>query len=483
MKENNDRPLPRVRRTWRHRVAALGSALALAVTGTVVAAPQPAAAAAPNYDGDPTQYWNQVLVDVFRQLNGPDAAPGRLARAAAMMNAAIFDAETMYRDQWRTRLYQPYLQAGRYFSLGETDHEEERVIGRTAYNILLDLFGTATLHSPSMTNLLDQRFTHRFGTSPTDFDYLDLQVVSSVVQRMRQFRSDDRSTDSTVYTPSPERGAWRPTGDPSCTAAQNAVTPNWGRVKPFSMTSGSQFRRPTPEQAVTYDQLLQTTEYQRQVDLVRRFGGAADTAKTKLERTTPQTAAALFWANDVDDTYRPVGQLLVHTGQVARQLNVTSPYENARLYTLVSLALADAAIAAWDTKYETRIDLWRPESAIREIDPDWRPLSVDRNGNHFSPCFPSWVSGHATFAGAWAGIMTRFFDGNATFTVDTEDPSAPVKSKTFTSFAQAAQENAQSRLWLGVHYPWDADDGMAIGDAIAGHVFTNELTELPTTPR
>ncbi|MBN6057648.1 vanadium-dependent haloperoxidase [Nonomuraea sp. RK-328] len=444
--------------------------------------PQPAAAAVPHFDGDPTQYWNAVLVDVFRQLNGPDAAPGKLARAAAMMNAALFDAETMYHDKWRVRRFRPYLQAGSYFSVAETDHEEERVIGRTAYNILLDLYGTATPHSPSMTSLLDQRFTYRFGTSPTDFDYLDLQVVSSVVQRMRQFRSGDGSANPNLYTPAGVPGAWRPTGDPGCSRPDQAVTPFWGQVKPFALTSGSQFRPDTPQRASDYTELLADPEYQRQVNEVRRLGGAASTAATPNERTADQTAAAKFWANDVDDTYRPVGQLLAHTGQVAQQLGVSDRYESARLHALVSLALADASIAAWDTKYQTVIDLWRPESAIRAIDPDWRPFSVDRNGTHFSPCFPAWVSGHATFAGAWAGIMKRYFNGNATFTVSTEDPTSPVKNKTFTSFDQAAQENAQSRIWLGVHYPWDGSDGLALGENIATYVFTTKLTPLPSAP-
>jgi hypothetical protein len=483
MQENQikKRPLPRVRRTWRHRLAALGSALAV-VTASAAVAPQPAAAAAPHFDGDPTQYWNAVLVDVFRNLNGPDAAPGRLARAAAMMNAALFDAETMYHDKWLVRQFQPYLQAGSYFALAQTDYEEERVIGRTAYNILLDLFGTATNHSPSMTNLLNERFTYRFGTSPADFDYLDVQVVSSVVQRMRQFRSADGSTSTAIYTPATNPGAWRPTGDPGCTSAQQAVTPAWGRVKPFALTSGSQFRPDTPQQAGTYEALLATQAYRDQLDKVRRLGGAASTPLTPNERTAEQTAAAKFWANDVDDTYRPVGQLLVHTGQVARQLNVTSKYDNARLFTLVSLALADASIAAWDAKYDTLIDLWRPASAIKAMDPQWEPFSVDRNGNHFSPCFPAWVSGHATFAGAWAGVMERYFDGNATFTVDTEDPTSPVKSKTFTTFDQAAAENAESRVWLGVHYPWDATDGLALGERIADHVVTHKLVRIPLAP-
>ncbi|GAT66435.1 phosphoesterase [Planomonospora sphaerica] len=462
---------------------ALTAAL-LAAVAAVPVAPEPAAASAPNYVGDPTHYWNTTLLQVFRELNGPDAAPGRLARAAAMMNAAIFDAETMYHDKWRTRRYEPYLKAGSYFSFIETPDEEERVIGRTAYNVLLDLFGPGTNpNSPDQTSYLDRRFRERFGTEPTADDYLDIQVVNSVVTRMRNFRANDGSTDATVYTLDNEPGAWRPTGAPgsSCSTAGDAVTPRWGEVRPFAISSGSKYRPATPQAFSTYRELLSSPAYAAQVDQVRRLGGAASTAATPSERTVEQTAAAWFWSNDLDGTYKPPGQLLDHTRLVAEQRGVSGKYENARLFALVSLALADASIAGWDVKYRTPIDLWRPESAIRDggLDRDWQPLSADRNGTRFSPCFPAWASGHATFAGAWAEIMKKYFGTDAvTFTVTTEDPHAPVRSKTFTSFRQAAQENADSRVYLGVHYPWDSTDGLELGRRIAADVYASKLTPI-----
>ncbi|MBG0830155.1 vanadium-dependent haloperoxidase [Planomonospora sp. ID67723] len=471
----------------RRGVAAVAAALLMA-TGSVTVTAQPAAAAAPNYEGDPTQYWNSTLVQVFRNLKGRDAAPGRLARAAAMMNAAIFDAETMYHDKWKVRKYRPYLQAGSYFSFVETPDEEERVIGRTAYNILLDLFGANKLmDSPDQTDYLDQRFKARFGTEPTADDYLDIQVVSSVVTRMRNDRAGDGSDDSTVYVLDGQPGAWRPTGGPgsSCASAADAVAPRWGEVKPFAITSGSVFRPPTPETYSSYAELLNSPAYQQQVAEVRRLGGAASTAATRNERTTAQTAAAWFWANDLDGTYKPPGQLIEHTRLVAKQRGITSKYENARLFTLVSLAMADAAIAEWDVKYRTPIDLWRPESAIRDggLDPNWRPLSAGRDGVSFSPCFPAWASGHAAFAGAWAGVMKRFFGtDNVPVQLTSEDPHAPVRTKNFTSFSQAAKENADSRVYLGVHYPWDATDGLELGEKIASYVYANKLTCISTCP-
>ncbi|MFJ3222762.1 vanadium-dependent haloperoxidase [Streptomyces sp. NPDC086783] len=149
-------------------------------------------------------------------------------------------------------------------------------------------------------------------------------------------------------------------------------------------------------------------------------------------------------------------------------------YQNARLLALVSVAMADAGIAEWDVKYQTPIDLWRQVSAIRDGlgDTGWKPLSGT------TLCFPAWASGHSAFAAAWAGIMRQYFRrDDVTFTASTDDPKSPVRNRTFTSFSQAAREAADSRVWPGVHYPWDADDGLTLGENIATWVFTRKMRD------
>ncbi|WP_165984970.1 vanadium-dependent haloperoxidase [Streptomyces sp. YIM 98790] len=443
--------------------------------GSLTVAPQTAAAAPPDYTGDPVHYWNDVLLDVFRQQEGADGAPGRLARAAAMMNAAIWDGESSYRKRWHTMRYRPYINATYYDAWSEGPGEEERIIGRTAYNVLLHLF-------PDQAYYLDNKFTERFGTQPTDFDLLDITVVGDMVRQIESARSGDGSDADQRYSADGVPGAWRATSypdmpDPGCRQDSQAVTPAWGQVRPFAIPGGSAFRPATPGLYGDYATLLASDAYAEQVEVVRRLG-----AKDSTERTTDQTAAAWFWAHDLDGTYKPPGQLLQHTKEVAQQEGL-STYGNARLFALVSLALADASIAAWDVKYRTPIDLWRPVSAIREggLDPAWQPLSADRDGNAVNPCFPAWTSGHATFAGAWAGIMKRYFGTDTIqITLTSEDPHAPVKRRTFSSFSAAARENADSRVWLGVHYPWDSTDGLRVGDDVASYVIANTLQRIPS---
>ncbi|MFI1102760.1 vanadium-dependent haloperoxidase [Streptomyces melanogenes] len=455
-------------RTRRRRAANLRAravslaAVAATALGALTLAPQPAAAA-PNYSGDPVQYWNNVLNGAIRTAGG---APGPLSRAAAMMNTAIYDAESSYQLRWHTMTSDPYLKAINY-SAGwgiEGPGEEERVIGRTAYNILLKLF-------PDQTTYLDNKFKERFGSDPTGFDLLDLTVVGTIVKNTQDNRTADGSDDRAVYTPDTRPGAWLPTSypdlpDPACSQGGQAATPNWGLVKPWALDSGSQFRPSTPGAYASYENLLASPAYADQVAKVRSLGAAGSTT-----RTTDQTAAAWFWANDANGTYKPPGQLLDITARVAKDRGLT-PYQNARLFALVSVAMADAAIGEWDVKYRTPIDLWRPVSAIREggLDAAWKPLSGT------TPCFPAWASGHSAFAAAWAGIMRQYFrSDNVSFTASTDDPRSPVRTRSFTSFSQAAHEDADSRIWLGVHYPWDASDGYALGDSIATWVFTHKM--------
>ncbi|MDK9499706.1 vanadium-dependent haloperoxidase [Streptomyces katrae] len=470
------RNMPRPVRPWRRAMAV---AAVLAATGTVLAAaPQPAQAALPPQTiADPVHYWNDVLLEVIRREGG---GPGPMSRSAAMLNLAMYDAESSYQLKWKGKITsEPYIHAEKYAGWLEGPDEEERVIGRTAYNVLLGLY-------PGQTQYLDARFRERFGSEPTGFDLLDATVVSKMVTQMRDARNGDRSDNDQVYVGDNKPGSWRPTSypdmaDPGCSRDSQAVSPFWGQVKPFALTSGSQFRPPTPGLYGTYEKLLASDEYKRQVEAVRSAGADKPTTRTPvINRTADQEAAAWFWANDEDGTYKPPGQLLQATREVATQRRLNT-YENARLFALVATAMADAGIAVRDVKFLTPIDLWRPVSAIREggLDPEWKPLLKTRAGVNVTPCFPAWASGHATFGAAWAGVMKRYFGSdNIAFTMTTDDPQSPVKSRSFTSFSQAAREDADSRIWLGVHFPWDAEDGLALGDRIANHVYTTKLRRL-----
>jgi len=248
------------------------------------------------------------------------------------------------------------------------------------------------------------------------------------------------------------------------------------------MSYGQSFRPPQPGGYAYKADMLKSSEYAAQVNEVKKLGSA-----TSATRTPEQTEIAFFWANDLDKTYKPPGQLFEITKIVSDQKGLTL-VQNARLFALVALGMADAGIVAWDAKYDTNLDLWRPESAIQLAttdgnpatagDPNWKPLSKNpANGKSFSPPFPAYVSGHATFGAVHAAIMRLYFGtDNVTFTATTEDPNLPAGvERTFNSFTEAARENGRSRVYLGVHFQWDGDHGFISGTALGEYVHANVL--------
>src|SRR5262249_32828449 len=150
-------------------------------------------------------------------------------------------------------------------------------------------------------------------------------------------------------------------------------------------------------------------------------------------------------------------------------------------------AMADTAIVTWNVKWID--DFWRPITAIRNgdadgnpatvADPNWTPLGAPGDGfvPDFTPPFPAYTSGHAGFGAAMFTTLQKFYHrDNLTFTLSSDEfnPAITGRSavtRTFTSFSQAMQENAESRIYLGIHWQFDAQQGIQLGQAVARMVF------------
>jgi hypothetical protein len=437
---------------------------AVSISGVAVAvSPAPAFAIAIPPCDDHSVYWTDVMLTVFRAQTGPDGAPTKLSRAAAMMYLAMYDTAISL-GQTGT----PYIAKVaktpnfNYSPTANYDTAASTVLRTVFPNYDISQYVTTAGKSCVLGEPGPEGFT-------TD-------VAQTVARNIINARANDGSANTTAYSPAATvAGQWRPTE-----SGKTAVTPNWGTVKPFGLSTSAQFRPSLPGGFTSLDLMLRSKAYADQVNDVKKVGSASAPVG---DRSTDQTTAAYFWANDVDGTYKPPGQLFKITSNLAT--SQPGPFR-IRMFALVAMAMADAGIAAWDAKFDTAIDLWRPDTAIEEPQTDnntlttptasWVPLSNDRNGVHFSPPFPAYISGHAVFAGAWAGIMKRYYGTDAvTFTATTDDPHAAGVTRTFTSFSAAANEDAMSRLWLGVHYRWDADAGLATGENVAGYVFGNRL--------
>ena len=408
---------------------------------------------------DAITHWNDVLLEVVRQVGGP---PGPIARGGAMMHASMYDAVSSIAPS----THRPYLASVPAAPTASI----EAAVAHAAHDTLAAAF-------PSTTVPLATRLSAAIAALDPGADVAGGEAVgTATAAAMIAKRRGDGADDNAPYVPGTSAGDWRPTG------TGPAAGPNWGSLKPFCSPYGQSFRPPQPGGYVSKAEMLTSPEYTAQFDEVKELGRS-----NSATRTSEETEIALFWANDLDGTYKPPGQLFEITKVVSDQKGLDL-VENARLFALVALGMADASVVAWDAKYDTHLDLWRPETAIKLAATDgnpattaqanWKPLLKNpANNKHFSPPFPAYVSGHATFGAVHAAIMRRYFDtDNVTFTATTEDPNLPAGvERTFNSFTEAARENARSRVYLGVHFQWDGDHGFHSGNALGEYVADNVL--------
>ncbi len=192
---------------------------------------------------------------------------------------------------------------------------------------------------------------------------------------------------------------------------------------------------------------------------MRELGSA-----TSATRTADQAQQAQFWS-DGRGSYTPPG----HWNQIAQQIAQSqgnSLAANVRLFAKLNVALADAAIASWNTKFA--YSLWRPIDAIQQADLDgnaattkdeaWLPLLI-------TPPHPEYVSGHSTFSAAAATVLQASF-GDVAFS--TSSFTLPGVTRNYTSFQQAVDEAGRSRIYGGIHFEFSNEGGKTLGAQVAG---------------
>ena len=284
---------------------------------------------------------------------------------------------------------------------------------------------------------------------------------------------------------------------------QTALGRTWGSVQPFVLTDVPTDAPLGPPPKLTdqkYADAFKQVYKNGSSDLTERDAHAREMA-----------AIGIFWGYDGSNKLGTPPRLY---NQIVRGIPLPltlSHDKRVRLLTAVNVAMADAGIAAWYWKYQ--YDLWRPVVAIREADagfgptgrgdgntlripgnPFWRPLGAPRSnpigpriagalGENFTPNFPAYPSGHATFGTACfetaakllgkkpKDITVKFFvsDEFNGMSTDNNGVARPRWEQDFT-LQEAIKQNSESRIFLGVHWIFDATGGETIGKAIAAKV-------------
>ena len=388
--------------------------------------------------------WNNVMLDTI-STNSISPLPG--GRISAAMNTAMYDAVNSI-----ARTHYPY----HVDMTADPGTSREAAAAQAAHRVLSGLapVGQAT-YDAALANSLS-------GVPDGPEKTAGIELGNTVGAAILALRANDGASVVVPYTPGSQPGEWRPTQPANAPAA----APQWANVTPWAMTSPCQFRNLDGPPA------LDSAEYTAAFNQVKEIGSA-----TSATRTQDQSDIAQFWAGQAG-TYTPLGHWNRIAQTVAESQGNTLE-QNARLFALVGIAQADAFIACWDNKY--LYDHWRPVTAIRAAETDGNPDTVaDPNWSSFipTPNHPSYLSGHSSMSGASGAVLADFFGtDNINFTSSAEGVSVP--DRTFTSFSQASQEAADSRLYGGIHWTYDNDDGLALGRALGQHVFDTQLRPVP----
>jgi hypothetical protein len=431
--------------------------------------------------------WNDVLLAAnandHSQASPEQGGPVLTARAFAIVSAAMYDAYNSIE-----RIGTPYLVT----APRSTKADSDAAVAQAAHDTLVSLF-------PSQKNLFHKELSESLRQVPNGPREMRGRAVGTYVARqILVARADDGSEEfgSAMYTPS---------GLPGFHAA-DPLHPNQGyygagamEIKPFAVTSLDQFEARrlddgTPEGRLEF---LKSTEYTDAYHEVMALGG--DGVEFPSERTDEQTQIGTFWAYDGRPALGTPPRLFNQIARTVALQEGNTEAENARMFALVNIAMADAGFTSWNNKYDDAF--WRPILGIRSGDSDgnddtdgiagWQPLGAPASNprpgeTNFTPPFPAYTSGHATFGAAVFQTLASFYgrdDVSFSFVSDelngvTRDASGAVRprvERSFDSFTDAKLENAQSRIYLGIHWRFDADDGIKTGDAVANYVFDNFL--------
>ena len=385
------------------------------------------------------------------------------SRVEAMSHAAIHDALNGIQRRYAAYTWRVPVQPGA---------SPEAAVATAAHDVLVDQYTQLTgFGIASQKGALDVAYTNSLAAIPHGAaKSAGIAVGQAAALAILALRATDGWNTQTVldfaYPQGTEPGQYRFT--PPSTFA---FLPQWGNVRPFVLKSGDQFwpGRPYP---------LNSNRYTEDYNEVKRLGG--DGVNTASTRTRDQTEIALFWLEASP----------IQWNRIARAVSATRQqtlWENARLFALLNLALADGYIGTFKAKYH--FNFWRPITAIRlgesdgnpdtSGDPNWSPLVE-------TPAIPDHDSGHSVEGGAGAQVLERFFGSDrASFRVcSTSLPAGsrcgdttPV-TRSYTSFSQAAEENGVSRIYVGFHFRRAVTEGIQHGRKIADRAFNRYLKPL-----
>jgi len=421
------------------------SLLVLTLVGTLQFA-APAAA-----QTDQVLVWNETAVNTAI-ANGQN--PFFQARTGAIVQLAVFEAVNAITGDYEPYLGTSIVPAG----VSAEGASAEAAAVAAAYRVLTTYFGAdpataATLDAARATSLAS------IPDGPAETD--GVAIGEAAAAAMTALRANDGSLPAQFYVPGAATpGVWQTT--PSCpinpaTGLARGVLLQWRNVTPFGIDSAADFIPGQPP-------ALTSNAYRKDYDEVKTFGSLNSTQRPQ-ERTDNSKFYAVSSPTYLFDS--ALRQIATSQGD--------SLAENARALAVVNMAINDALVVSFATKYQSL--LWRPETAIRagdtdgnartDPDPGFLPLIL-------TPCFPSYPSNHASGSGAGAEALRRLYGaGGHDITLTT--PTLPAIVKHYTTLNQITDDVDDARVFGGIHFRFDQEAGNRLGREVATEVVKSNL--------
>ena len=415
------------------------------------------APATPGTMRDAVLAWNDVITAFFHPpIFVPAQPPPADARGYAMESVAMHDALNAI-----DRRYEPYA----YTATVARPVSGDAAVAAAVHGVLAALGATYATAGP--LEFVNGRYADALAAIPDGPEKAaGVALGEAVAAAVLAARSGDGSAGppASPYVSAGTPGAFRPLiPNPSATAiAGLAAIQNWGNQRPFVLPSVLPFRSSSPYGAATLAEAVQTPEYLADYAETKAYGGAVS------QRSAEQTEIGLFW----------IESSALGWNRVARSILDARPqtaWRAARMLALVHLAIADAYIANFDSKYHWHF--WRPVTAIRlgnmdpatPGDPTWS-VNVEAIA---TPPVPEWPSAHAMSGAAAAEVIEAAVPGTTAFTMTSTTGTG--EPRTYRSLDEAVADNNVSRVYIGYHFRAATVEGDRVGRLLGRYVAEHAL--------
>lgn len=432
--------------------------------------------------------WNTLFMDIDRYAKG--YRPGPAPRALAYMGFAAYEAilPGIPENNSLANLY-----VGLSIPEAETDVEYywPAVVNECYYTMMqryffhmqneyAQLFGKIEL----LRNELRTEYRKQISADLLDRSAKRGQDVGLAVY---EWSATDANSHNGFLDPQPASyippvgpGLWQPTFPDY----NKAVFPYWGKARVFALKESDKLaEKPIPFSENTQSLFFhQAEEVYKTVNLINNYDPKNQNEANLAYR---QKWIAEFWSDDIlKETFSPPTRLMAIANQVVER-EKTDLATCAELYAKLGMAMNDCGVSVWYSKYYYNVE--RPTSYIRRVLSKTYPdaanfLPILENApagiQGFTPPFPAYPSGHSGFGGAGGKILSSFFEfnrshpGTYSFTDNChKDRSEFIGTpRSFSSFKEMANEDAYSRIPLGVHFRMDCDEGLRMGEVAAQRV-------------